>query len=312
MLLNKLDSSILKGIAILLVIICHIGNNYFRYFTPLGGIGVSIFLILSGYGLTASYNRNGLKEFWKKRISTVIIPYFILEIYSYFFVNDFNFKTFLLDILLIKLLYPIGWYLNYLVIWYMLFWLIMFPKISFDKKLLGLLLVSITMYYHYIGSDGIRVEQSFSFFLGCVLCRYDREIWNYYKNINFKYIKLMLSSLFIFGLAALIVKQNYNIRNNIIYMHLIDTIIKMVFSVGITLFVIRYKDIISQRVKNTLLYFGYNSYELYLSHGYFLSIFSYDFSNIIKITIFISISMFFSYIIKRTYKAIMIFLKEIK
>lgn len=45
-----------KGIAILLVIISHIGNFSGKtWFTPLGGIGVAIFLFCSGYGVMSSY-----------------------------------------------------------------------------------------------------------------------------------------------------------------------------------------------------------------------------------------------------------------
>lgn len=47
-------SNICKGFAILIIILCHVGNYFTRILTPLGGAGVSIFLILSGYGLLCS------------------------------------------------------------------------------------------------------------------------------------------------------------------------------------------------------------------------------------------------------------------
>ena len=41
----------MRGIAIFLIILSHIiGLFQIRYATPLGGTGVAIFLILSGYG----------------------------------------------------------------------------------------------------------------------------------------------------------------------------------------------------------------------------------------------------------------------
>ena len=40
----------LKGIAIVIIILCHTMGCRPRVFTPLGGIGVAMFLILSGYG----------------------------------------------------------------------------------------------------------------------------------------------------------------------------------------------------------------------------------------------------------------------
>ena len=44
----------LRGIAILIIMLAHCFGGFTRALTPLGGIGVSIFLILSGYGLTKS------------------------------------------------------------------------------------------------------------------------------------------------------------------------------------------------------------------------------------------------------------------
>ena len=43
----------------------HFTGNMSRIFTPLGGIGVAMFLILSGYGLNESFKKNGLDGFWK-------------------------------------------------------------------------------------------------------------------------------------------------------------------------------------------------------------------------------------------------------
>lgn len=44
-------TNILRGIAIILVMMMHASCDAgARVFTPMGGIGVSIFLILSGYG----------------------------------------------------------------------------------------------------------------------------------------------------------------------------------------------------------------------------------------------------------------------
>lgn len=63
---NREMTNIYKGIAILSVILCHFMGAFGRgitIFTPLGGIGVAIFLLLSGYGLNESWsaktNRGG-------------------------------------------------------------------------------------------------------------------------------------------------------------------------------------------------------------------------------------------------------------
>lgn len=54
-------STILRGIAILLVILQHLGGSFgTNLLTPLGGTGVAIFLVLSGFGLNESFKKKGL------------------------------------------------------------------------------------------------------------------------------------------------------------------------------------------------------------------------------------------------------------
>lgn len=76
-------SNIIKAFAILLVVLCHIGNRFTRATTPLGGIGVALFLILSAYGVEKSFIKSGLKGFWRKRLITVYVPYWIVELIAY-------------------------------------------------------------------------------------------------------------------------------------------------------------------------------------------------------------------------------------
>ena len=61
MIIAHLHSQRCKGVAILSVILCHaagtFGHGKIVLFTPLGGIGVSIFLLLSAYGLIESWQK---------------------------------------------------------------------------------------------------------------------------------------------------------------------------------------------------------------------------------------------------------------
>lgn len=53
-------TNICRAIAaiIIIIIIQHVSGGFeIRYLTPLGGIGVAMFLILSGYGLNESYKK---------------------------------------------------------------------------------------------------------------------------------------------------------------------------------------------------------------------------------------------------------------
>src|SRR3989339_2054802 len=72
----------LKGLAILMILFGHIG--YFlaedhRFLFPLSvsaGVGVNLFLFLSGYGLTSSALSKSLSifQFYKKRLAKLFIP----------------------------------------------------------------------------------------------------------------------------------------------------------------------------------------------------------------------------------------------
>lgn len=72
-LLPRESSLYSKGIAIILVVLSHFAGLYtnLRYFSFFGGVGVSVFLILSGYGISSSIEKNKLNDFWKKRLISV-------------------------------------------------------------------------------------------------------------------------------------------------------------------------------------------------------------------------------------------------
>lgn len=80
--LTLTDTTILKGIAILMVVVGHIGQAIpgLRVFTPLGATGVGVFLVCSGYGIEKSFEKGGRYKYWYKRIVNVWLPYVIMEL----------------------------------------------------------------------------------------------------------------------------------------------------------------------------------------------------------------------------------------
>ena len=89
--MSKDTTNALRGAASLLIMSQHIGGKLgTAVLTPLGGIGVAIFLICSGYGLNESYvqNRNikskHLKQYWLKKIWKVFLPYAGVEALFFF------------------------------------------------------------------------------------------------------------------------------------------------------------------------------------------------------------------------------------
>ena len=118
---GKTNTKAMKGVAILAVMLCHLMGKFgggTTLFTPLGGIGVSIFLMFSAYGLNESFIRGGYKFWWKKRIIAVFIPYFLIQCILYWPFQKFNIIDFILDVTLISPQYHNGWYLNYLLMCY--------------------------------------------------------------------------------------------------------------------------------------------------------------------------------------------------
>ena len=84
--LNQSHTNELKGVAILMVIFSHIGYFLFtdhRFLYPLsvaGGVGVNIFLFLSGFGLTISETKSkrSVLSFYSKRLKNIFIPMWLV------------------------------------------------------------------------------------------------------------------------------------------------------------------------------------------------------------------------------------------
>ena len=70
------NTTVMRGFAILFVVIHHTAT-WLGWQIPIGGGGVAIFLFLSGYGLTMSFKKNGIKLFWWKRMTGVFLPWII-------------------------------------------------------------------------------------------------------------------------------------------------------------------------------------------------------------------------------------------
>lgn len=62
--ISRKDSAIIKAIAILLILVQHIGQAFnIAVVNPLGPIGVFLFLFMSGYGLTCSIISKGREQY---------------------------------------------------------------------------------------------------------------------------------------------------------------------------------------------------------------------------------------------------------
>lgn len=260
---GRSNTKVMKGVAILAVMLCHLMGKFgggTTLFTPLGGIGVSIFLMLSAYGLNESYIGGGYKSWWKKRIIAVFIPYFLIQCILYWPFHQFNIMDFILDVTLISPQYHNGWYLNYLLACYIAFYLVIRVPFLTKHKINVFVVLSVASFFVL---REIKAEQALSFLTGIVLSEYkESELTR--NRLNWKTGILFL----IIGIAALAIKQTDFIRNadQIIY-NFVQLLIKLPCGLGLCLITI----LIAKKL-NLIIFaiIGAISYELYLVHGYVL------------------------------------------
>lgn len=151
--LNKKITNGLKGIAILLVLLGHLG-----LINHSGAYGVAIFLFLSGFGLTQSYLKSSTKDFINKRLDKVILPYFLITL-LWFGIDRLALNKAYPKVTILKTLFgiqpqspldPSMWYITYLLIWYLAFYFIFsLPQNNFSK----FILLSIITYFIYVHSN---------------------------------------------------------------------------------------------------------------------------------------------------------------
>lgn len=160
----------LKGLAILMIVFSHI--SYFladdpRFLWPLSimaGVGVNLFLFLSGYGLSVSSKKNPLSiwQSYKKRLPRLFIPLWIvvgiLFLTDYFILNrHYSFQYIWHSMIgffpradVYKDLDSVLWYFTLILLYYLIFPLV------FSKKRLWvsaiLLLAAGNLFIHWGGS----------------------------------------------------------------------------------------------------------------------------------------------------------------
>lgn len=150
----------MKGFAILAIVFSHIG--YFlstdtRFLFPLSilaGVGVNLFLFLSGFGLTVSALKKPLPiwQFYIKRLRKLFIPMWI--VITVFFILDYFVlqKSYLFPEIWKSYLgfFPVAdlfkninsplWYFTFILFYYLIFPLTFFKKIAYLSPILILLI----------------------------------------------------------------------------------------------------------------------------------------------------------------------------
>ena len=252
----------IKGIAMLIIMLGHCSGHYVggRLLTPCGGIGVSLFLIASGYGLNESFLKHGLADFWKKRILRVWMPYALITLIAVPFCWV-SWSDFWQQIVCVRCLY---WFVPYVLGWYVGFWFLSkwFPK--FRLSIMYALGIS-TLFW----MSELQAEQALGFATGVVMS--EHKTW--FRSIMHvkKLVVTIALGFFLFGCCFLILKQIPMIREwaGTWVFNLCQTLVKFPLSMAIVVGM----NLSPRIVRNPLLIFtGTIAYELYLVHFRFYTL----------------------------------------
>lgn len=233
----------LKGLAILAIVFAHVAyalvsDNSFLYpLSIIAGVGVDLFLILSGYGLTVSALNKELskKEFYKKRLLNLYVPFWICLII--FFVLDYFFlkinygSAYIIQSLLgffnrADLYLDVNspfWYFTWIIFYYLIFpWLFIKKYPWFSAILIYLtsfLLINLKLDFLAQVSHLHRLHL-IAFPLGIFLAwlfnysSISKKVgifWEIIKNRQNKIIKItvnLLTTVLLFGLFIYLVKNS--------------------------------------------------------------------------------------------------------
>lgn len=265
---TKNESDLLKGIAILCVLICHFGLSLnIRYFGFIGAVGVTIFLFLSGYGLNETYKINKqMDDFWKKRFIGIFPAYLITEIVAFGFgLKSGDYIELIEDITLINSTHPYNWFLYEIVASYLVYYLLrkFVKKRDFFYVAFGIYCIM-----HFFLLDVLYAQQSLSFLLG-VMCSEIKDSKKTEYALGDALICLF-AGILILGIRQIPVIRTFNQH----FLNLTLLMINIMFVFAII--VIFRKFCKCDLIVSFLAMISSISYEIYLVHGYLLRVMRHD------------------------------------
>ena len=162
--IKRVPSEYIRGIAIVFVVLGHILGGTFgiidTHITSILGIGgVTIFLLLSGYGLYQSYQKNGLqgRSYWDKKIEKVFLPYAVITVIYYLYMmlrgTAPGYPALLRNILCIDYARTMDgtmWYMSFLPLWYLAFFCVFYFKGATAGKVGMLVLLGLAFHSYWL------------------------------------------------------------------------------------------------------------------------------------------------------------------
>ncbi|MEW4354715.1 acyltransferase family protein [Streptococcus pneumoniae] len=278
------DTFILKGAAIFLIFCQHIGQAYnISILNPLGPVGVCLFLFLSAYGLSYSYDHKGSQYYFLNKIVKVYIPYILIVciyvIWNFFLDKMTDMETFLNYLMLIQLPQASYWYLILMFWWYLVFYFYICilektkDKYYIPKYIDYLICIVLSLVISFLmNMDRLFIWQIFSFPLGIVAYNFEKQgkVTLIVDRIRKKSLSVLLVSV---SICLIILKRTSYIQRH--ELGFADTIIQIILTLVLSSLVIVFEKNLKgfqvlSKLKIIFFRIGIISYEIYLSHALLL------------------------------------------
>lgn len=266
---NKDYTTVLKGLACLIVIYVHVHSGYENPLQDAIGslayVCVTLFFMVSAYGMMLSVERNEdyLKDFWRNRLVALLVPCVLVNLVS------FGWGIAESGGCSLTRLYRINSYVLVLLQWCVWFYIVEICKKKWfaDKTawadgllIAGVVLSSLIMYFIVDGENSAEVGWPFErmgLVWGVLLYRYYDKCVAWMSRNRWVKVAVLILLGGIFGVAYLKYKMIYFWG---------AYLLKVVL--GVMLLALAFTAISNRQCKNPiLLWLGNVSYEVYLSHG---------------------------------------------
>jgi len=273
----------IRVLATIMIVVCHLLQSLSLEAAFWFNLGVQIFFFMSGF-LFGKKDIENIKEWYKRRITKVLIPYIILlvimllieriylnQTYAYkkIFANLIGFQGF---VGCIKTMTH-TWFVSYILLAYLitpiLQKIITIEEKSERKFLFSLALIAISLFIlQNFKVINIISAWLFNYILGYYFSRYyiGKE-----KNYNKFMVTLLLISIIILIIRLPIQYNTFNIKFPKMFLNNLEYIKQWshVF-IGSSLFVLLYKYLPQIKKKKLLSFFDNESYYIYLTHQIFI------------------------------------------
>lgn len=263
-------TNLLKGYSILIITLCHIAQAIgIQHVQFVAAIGVAVFMFCSGYGLSISYQKNGLEGYWRKKCKKIIMPYYIIKI---LLVVLFSVEI-SVEYILKLLTFQHSWFVAHIMLFYIFFYILcVLRNILQNNKdfiIYGLLVIGFiycivdSIFFCIEGAESLRVRQILPFVLGVYIGFHQEKICKIRFQNMLKVICMMICGTSLVFISEILAEY----AHRIVLSNLIAFFSMIPFVVACISITDKYMGFF---VNNFIRIMGDASYEIFLIQGSFM------------------------------------------